>query len=93
VCVANILIDNSVGFHGGGDRVEYGTRCTVVSFGHSTNEVDSLKAAYADAEWLDDQYAELSAVETVVGAWSRLDCGRWARLVGRKTKGSVGSRI
>jgi ribosomal protein L11 methylase PrmA len=88
VCVANILIEQLCRASMVAAIVSNMVPgATVVSFGHST-EVDSLKAAYADhAEWLDDQYAELSAVETgsiVV----RFDCGRWARLVGRKTKGA-----
>lgn len=51
-------------------------------------EVDSLKEAYGDrVEWLDDQYAELSAFETANCIESYgFDCGRWARLVGRKRK-------
>ena len=48
-------------------------------------EVDSLKEAYTGFEWLDDQYAELSATETANSIESYgFDCGRWARLVGRK---------
>jgi len=50
------------------------------------NEVDSLKQAYGVyMEWIDDQYAELSATETEGSLESYgFDCGRWARLVGRK---------
>ena len=49
-------------------------------------EVESLKAAYDDSiEWIDDQYAELSATETTNCIESYgFDCGRWARVVGRK---------
>lgn len=48
-------------------------------------EVDALKEAYTVFEWLDDQYGELSAVETENSIESYgFDCGRWARLVGRK---------
>ncbi|KAL7433600.1 hypothetical protein ACHAXM_003619 [Skeletonema potamos] len=48
-------------------------------------EVDSLKETYTGFEWLDDQYAELSASETTNSIESYgFDCGRWARLVGRK---------
>lgn len=48
-------------------------------------EVDALKEAYTGFEWLDDQYGELSAVDTPNSIESYgFDCGRWARLVGRK---------
>lgn len=48
-------------------------------------EVDALKEAYTGFEWLDDQYGELSAAETANSIESYgFDCGRWARLVGRK---------
>jgi precorrin-6B methylase 2 len=51
------------------------------------HEVDSLKVAYGEhMEWLDCQYAELSADETPGSLQSYgFDCGRWSRLVGRKT--------
>jgi hypothetical protein len=50
------------------------------------NEVDSLKAAYDSSfEWLDNQYAELSASECEGSMESYgFDCGRWARLIGRR---------
>ena len=48
-------------------------------------EVDALREAYTGFEWLDDQYGELSAAETENSIESYgFDCGRWARLVGRK---------
>jgi hypothetical protein len=62
VCVANILIEQLCRASMVAAIVSNMVPVTVVSFGHSTDEVDSLKAAYADhMEWLDDQYAELSA--------------------------------
>jgi ribosomal protein L11 methylase PrmA len=91
VCVANILI---------GQLCRASMVAAIVSnmvpgallclSGIRPDEVDSLKAAYADhMEWLDDQYAELSASETEGSVESYgFDCGRWARLVGRKTKGA-----
>lgn len=53
-------------------------------------EVQSLKEAYDDnIEWIDEQYAELSANETVACIESYgFDVGRWARLVGKKKIGS-----
>ena len=49
-------------------------------------QVDALKDAYHDSfEWLDDQYAELSANECEGSVESYgFDCGRWARLIGRR---------
>jgi hypothetical protein len=91
VCVANILI---------GQLCRASMVAAIVSnmvpgallclSGIRPDEVDSLKAAYSDhMEWLDDQYAELSASETVGSVESYgFDCGRWARLVGRKTEGA-----
>jgi ribosomal protein L11 methylase PrmA len=91
VCVANILI---------GQLVRGSMVAAIVSnlvpgallclSGIRPDEVDSLKAAYSDhMEWLDDQYAELSASETEGSLESYgFDCGRWARLVGRKTVGA-----
>ena len=91
VCVANILI---------GQLCRASMVAAIVSnmvpgallclSGIRPDEVDSLKAAYADhMEWLDDQYAELSASETEGSLESYgFDCGRWARLVGRKTEGA-----
>jgi ribosomal protein L11 methyltransferase len=91
ICVANILI---------GQLCRASMVAAIVSnmvpgallclSGIRPDEVDSLKAAYADhMEWLDDQYAELSASETEGSVESYgFDCGRWARLVGRKTKGA-----
>jgi hypothetical protein len=91
ICVANILI---------GQLVRGSMVAAIVSnlvpgallclSGIRPDEVDSLKAAYKDhMEWLDDQYDELSASETQGSLESYgFDCGRWARLVGRKTAGA-----
>jgi ribosomal protein L11 methylase PrmA len=91
ICVANILI---------GQLVRGSMVSAIVSnlvpgallclSGIRPDEVDSLKAAYKDhMEWLDDEYAELSASETEGSLESYgFDCGRWARLVGRKTAGA-----
>lgn len=87
VCVANILIGQLVrpsmvaalvtNLENGGLLCLSGIR---------PEEVESLKTAYdASFEWIDDQYAELSASETTNCIESYgFDCGRWARLVGRK---------
>jgi hypothetical protein len=41
-------------------------------------------------EWIDSEYAELSASETPGSVESYgFDCGRWARLVGRTRMGTV----
>ncbi|KAL9181332.1 hypothetical protein ACHAXT_010137 [Thalassiosira profunda] len=85
VCVANILI---------GQLVRPSMVAAIVTnlkggllclSGIRPGEIDSLKEAYGDIEWLDDQYAELSADETTncIETYG-FDCGRWARLVGRK---------
>jgi len=87
ICVANILV---------GQLVRPSMVVAIVSnlapggllclSGIRPAEADSLKAAYgAHVEWLDDQYAELSAEETEGSIESYgFDCGQWARLVGRK---------
>uniref|UniRef100_A0A7S2M2C6 ETFB lysine methyltransferase n=1 Tax=Skeletonema marinoi TaxID=267567 RepID=A0A7S2M2C6_9STRA len=86
LCVANILIGQLVrpsmvaalttNLEDGGLLCLSGIR---------PGEVDALKAAYTGFEWLDDQYAELSATETTNSIESYgFDCGRWARIVGRK---------
>mmetsp|Transcript_32782 Transcript_32782/g.69174 ORF Transcript_32782/g.69174 Transcript_32782/m.69174 type:complete len:322 (-) Transcript_32782:301-1266(-) len=87
VCVANILI---------GQLVRPSMVAAIVTnlreggliclSGIRPAEVDALKEAYDDSiEWLDDQYSELSANETLNSIESYgFDCGRWARLVGRK---------
>ena len=87
VCVANILI---------GQLVRPSMVAALVSnlavggrlcfSGIRPAEVDSLKAAYEEhMEWLDDEYAELSADETEGSIESYgFDCGRWSRVVGRK---------
>jgi ribosomal protein L11 methylase PrmA len=87
LCVANILIGQLVrpsmvaaittNLEDGGLLCLSGIR---------PGEVDSLKVAYNDSfDWLDEQYAELSATETVGSIESYgFDCGIWARLVGKK---------
>lgn len=90
LCVANILIGQLVRPSMVAAIVtnleEGGLLCLS---GIRPGEVDSLKEAYEDnMEWIDDQYAELSASETVGCIESYgFDCGRWARLVGRKKIG------
>ena len=90
ICVANILIGQLVRpsmvaailsnvAHGG-----------IVCFsGIRPAEVPALKVAYGDAmEWMDDQYAELSATECEGSLESYgFDTGRWARVVGRNVGG------
>jgi ribosomal protein L11 methyltransferase len=91
LCVANILI---------GQLVRPSMVAAIVTnlepggllclSGIRPGEVDSLKEAYNDSiEWIDDQYEEFSANETVGCIESYgFDCGRWARLVGKKKLGS-----
>lgn len=91
LCVANILI---------GQLVRPSMVAAIVTnlepggllclSGIRPGEVDSLKEAYGESiEWIESQYAELSANETVGCIESYgFDCGRWARLVGRKKIGS-----
>jgi hypothetical protein len=84
-----VIIQPRQGLNGGGYYVLFGAWCLVLLClsGIRPDEVDSLKAAYKDhMEWLDDQYDELSASETQGSL--EFDCGRWARLVGRKTAGA-----
>lgn len=87
LCVANILIGQLVRPSMVAALVtnleEGGLLCLS---GIRPGEVESLKAAYDDSiEWIDDQYAELSATETTNCIESYgFDCGRWARVVGRK---------
>lgn len=87
LCVANILIGQLVRPSMVAALVtnleENGMLCLS---GIRPGEVESLKAAYDDSiEWIDDQYAELSATETTNCIESYgFDCGRWARVVGRK---------
>ena len=87
LCVANILIGQLVRPSMVAALVtnleENGLLCLS---GIRPGEVESLKAAYDDSiEWIDDQYAELSATETTNCIESYgFDCGRWARVVGRK---------
>lgn len=53
------------------------------------DEVDSLKNVYGEEgmKWLDDQYDELAASDTEGSIESYgFDCGRWARLVGKKVE-------
>jgi ribosomal protein L11 methyltransferase len=90
VCVANILI---------GQLVRPSMVAALVSnmvpgallclSGIRPDEVNSLKAVYGEhMKWLDDEYAELSACDTEGSFESYgFDCGRWARLVGRKKVG------
>lgn len=86
VCIANILVGQLVrpsmvaalttNLEDGGLLCLSGIR---------PGEVDALKEAYTGFEWLGDQYGELSAVDTPNSIESYgFDCGRWARLVGRK---------
>ncbi len=96
VCIANILI---------GQLVRPSMVAALVSnirddgllclSGIRPHEVDSLKAAYGESmEWMDDQYAELSAEETEGSLASYgFDCGRWSRLVGRKRAADGKSEI
>jgi hypothetical protein len=48
-------------------------------------EVDSLKAVYGEyVEWIDEDYAELSAIESEGSIESYgFDVGTWSRLVGK----------
>ena len=97
VCVANILIGQLVrpsmvaaivsNIADGGLLCLSGIR--------PGSEVNSLKEAYGEyMEWIDEQYAELSAEETEGSIESYgFDCGRWARLVGRKRSGNSQSDI
>ncbi|KAL7514055.1 hypothetical protein ACHAXN_011307, partial [Cyclotella atomus] len=91
LCVANILI---------GQLVRPSMVAAIVTnlepggllclSGIRPGEVDSLKDAYGDGiDWIDEQYAELSASETIgcIDSYG-FDCGRWARLAGRKKVGS-----
>ena len=96
VCVANILI---------GQLVRPSMVAAIVSnvadggllclSGIRPAEVDALKAAYDEyMEWMDAQYAELSAEETEGSIESYgFDCGTWARLVGRKRSSDSQSDI
>jgi hypothetical protein len=92
ICVVNILI---------GQLVRGSMVATIVMnylvpgallylSGIRPDEVESLKAAYKDhLEWLDDEYAELSASETEGSFESYgFDCARWARLGRWKTAGA-----
>ena len=90
ICVANILIGQLVrpsmvaallsNLKNGGLLCLSGIR---------PDEVDSLKEAYEDIEWLDDQYAELTATETTNCLETYgFDVGNWTRLVGRKKSSS-----
>ena len=87
VCVANILIGQLVRPSMVAAIVtnlrEGGLLCLS---GIRPGEIGSLKEAYGDSiEWLEDDYADLSAVETTncIKTYG-FDVGRWARLVGRK---------
>ena len=89
VCVANILV---------GPLVRPSMVAAIVSnladggllclSGIRPEQVDSCKTAYGPyIEWMDEQYAELSAEQTQGSIESYgFDCGKWARLVGRKKK-------
>ena len=57
-------------------------------------EVDSLKAAYDDhIDWIDENYGELSAIDTEGSVESYgFDCGTWSRVVGRLKSGGIDSR-
>ncbi|EJK63158.1 hypothetical protein THAOC_16202 [Thalassiosira oceanica] len=90
ICVANILI---------GQLVRPSMVAALLSnlkdggliclSGIRPDEVDSLKEAYENIEWLEDQYAELTATETTNCIESYgFDVGNWARLVGRKKSSS-----
>lgn len=92
VCVANILIGQLVrpsmvaalvtNIRPGGMLCLSGIR---------PNEVQSLRSVYdPHVEWIDSEYAELSASDTPGSVESYgFDCGRWARLVGRMRLGTV----
>lgn len=96
VCVANILI---------GQLVRPSMVAAIVTnlssggllclSGIRPGEVNALKAAYSETiNWIDDQYEELSASETEGSIESYgFDCGRWARLVGRKRVGDNQSYV
>jgi SAM-dependent methyltransferase len=87
VCVANILIGQlvrpSMVSAIASNVAPNGYLCMS---GIRPHEVVSLKSVYDETfEWLDDQYSELSA-EDCPGSMESygFDCGRWARLVGRR---------
>ena len=90
ICVANILIGQlvrpSMVAALLSNLKEGGLLCLS---GIRPGEVDSLKEAYEDIEWLEDQYAELTATETTncIETYG-FDVGNWARLVGRKMSSS-----
>ena len=89
ICVANILV---------GQLVRPSMVSAIASnispngllcmSGIRPNQVDALKSAYDSTfKWLDEQYAELSAEECEGSMDSYgFDCGRWARLVGRRNQ-------
>jgi ribosomal protein L11 methyltransferase len=87
ICVANILVGQlvrpSMVAALASNIAPDGLLCLS---GIRPNEVDALKAAYDSSfEWLNDYYAELSARECEGSIESYgFDCGRWARLVGRR---------
>ena len=89
VCVANILVGQLVRpSMVSAIASNIRTNGLLCMSGIRPNEVESLKAAYDDTfEWLDDQYAELSAEDCEGSILSYgFDCGRWARLVGRRKR-------
>lgn len=88
VCVANILVGQLVRPSMVAAIVTNVAPGGLICFsGIRPHEVDSLKHAYDEyvEEWLENDYAELSAIDTPGSIESYgFDCGTWARLVGRK---------
>jgi ribosomal protein L11 methylase PrmA len=87
VCVANILIGQLVRPSMVAALTTNLARGGLLCLsGIRPDEVDSLKAAYDESiEWIEEQYAELSADETECSVDSYgFNVGRWSRLVGRK---------
>jgi len=88
VCVANILVGQLVRPSMVAAIVTNVAPGGLVCFsGIRPHEVDSLKHAYDEyiEEWLENDYAELSAIDTPGSIESYgFDCGTWALLVGRK---------
>jgi ribosomal protein L11 methyltransferase len=92
LCVANILIGQLVRPSMVAALVTNLRPLGLLCFsGIRPDEVDALRSVYDQHfDWLDHQYAELSAAETPYSIESYgFDCGCWARLVGRKRSGTV----
>lgn len=92
VCMANILIGQLVRPSMVAVLATNVKPGGIICFsGIRTHEVDSLKTAYEEyvEEWLDDQYATLSAsdCEGSIDSYG-YDCGKWCRLVARTKSGT-----